>query len=85
MAILTGSRMLVGYLGLMLQAGALLALGTFISTLTKNQIIAGTLTFALCLLLYICGWVAGFEMATWAKVLSLYFRRRHIPNRSPRA
>ena len=34
--------MLVGYLGLLLQAGALLAIGTFISTLTKNQIIAGS-------------------------------------------
>ncbi|HEY1676134.1 MAG TPA: ABC transporter permease [Candidatus Sulfotelmatobacter sp.] len=62
--------MLIGYLGLILQAGALLALGTFISTLTKNQIIAGTVTFAVCLLLYICGWVSGFEMAPWAKVLS---------------
>jgi ABC-2 type transport system permease protein len=61
---------LIGYLGLILQAGALLAVGTFISTLTKNQIIAGTVTFAVCLLLYICGWVSGFEMAGWAKVLS---------------
>src|SRR5262245_57555128 len=31
----------IGYLGLLLQAGALLAIGTFISTLTRNQIIAG--------------------------------------------
>ena len=31
----------IGYLGLLLQAGGLLAIGTFISTLTKNQIIAG--------------------------------------------
>jgi ABC-2 type transport system permease protein len=69
--------LLVGYLGLLLQAGALLALGTFISTLTKNQIIAGTVTFAVCLLLYICGWVAGFEMATWAKVLSYISVQTH--------
>ena len=41
----------VGYLGLLLQAGALLAIGTFISTLTKNQIIAGAMTFGVCLLL----------------------------------
>src|SRR6266446_7153475 len=44
--------MAIGFLGLLLQAGALLALGTFISTLTKNQIIAGAVTFALSLLLY---------------------------------
>ena len=34
--------MLIGYLGLILQGGCLLAIGTFISTTTKNQIIAGS-------------------------------------------
>jgi len=62
--------LLVGYLGLLLQAGALLAIGTFISTLTKNQIIAGAATFAVSLLLYVFGWVAGFDNSTWAHVLS---------------
>ncbi|HUA16076.1 MAG TPA: ABC transporter permease [Verrucomicrobiae bacterium] len=62
--------LLVGYLGLLLQAGALLAIGTFISTLTRNQIIAGAATFAVCLLLYVFGWVSSFESATWARVLS---------------
>src|SRR5580704_8396281 len=60
----------IGYLGLLLQAGALLAIGTFISTLTKNQIIAGAATFGVCLLLWVVGWVSGFETATWAQVLS---------------
>lgn len=60
----------IGYLGLLLQAGALLAIGTFISTLTKNQIIAGAVTFAVCLLLWILEWVTGFETATWARTLS---------------
>src|SRR5579863_1521945 len=32
---------LIGYLGLILQGGTLLAIGAFISTTTKNQIIAG--------------------------------------------
>jgi ABC-2 type transport system permease protein len=62
--------LLIGYLGLLLQAGGLLAIGTFISTLTKNQIIAGTVTFGVELLLWVCGWVSGYETATWAKVLS---------------
>ncbi len=61
--------LLVGYLGLLLQAGALLAIGTFISTLTKNQIIAGAVTFGVCILLWVVGWV-DYETATWAKVLS---------------
>jgi ABC-2 type transport system permease protein len=60
----------IGYLGLLLQAGALLALGTFISTLTRNQIIAGAVTFAVSLLLYILEWVTGFETATWVRVVS---------------
>src|SRR5579862_1975137 len=42
----------VGYLGLLLQAGGLLAIGTFISTLTRNQIIAGAATFAVCFMLW---------------------------------
>ena len=48
----------------------MLAIGTFISTLTKNQIIAGAATFGVCLLLWIVGWVAGYETATWAQVLA---------------
>lgn len=60
----------IGYLGLVLQAGCLLAIGTFISTLTKNQIIAGGVTFAVCLLLFVFGWVSSFESSTWARALS---------------
>jgi ABC-2 type transport system permease protein len=62
--------LMIGYLGLLLQAGALLAIGTFISTLTKNQIIAGAATFGVCLLLWILEWVSGYETAAWAQVLA---------------
>jgi ABC-2 type transport system permease protein len=62
--------LLIGYLGLLLQAGALLAIGTFISTLTKNQIIAGAATFGVCLLLWVLEWVSGYETAAWAQVLA---------------
>jgi ABC-2 type transport system permease protein len=62
----------IAYLGLVLQAGAMLAIGTFISTLTKNQIIAGAVTFGILILLWVAEWVSGggFEGATWARVLS---------------
>jgi len=60
----------IGYLGLLLQAGGLLAIGTFISSLTKNQIIAGAVTFGVCLMLWVLGWVSQYESATWAQVLS---------------
>jgi ABC-2 type transport system permease protein len=60
----------IAYLGLLLQAGALLAVGTFISTLTRNQIIAGGATFGVCLLLWVLEWISGYETATWARVLA---------------
>jgi ABC-2 type transport system permease protein len=68
----------IGYLGLLLQAGGLLALGTFISSLTKNQIIAGAATFAVCLLLWILEWPSGSDSATWAKVLAYMSVVTHI-------
>ncbi len=61
---------LIGYLGLLLQGGCLLALGTFISTLTRNQIIAVGVTFAVCLMLWVLDWVTGFDSSSWARVLS---------------
>jgi len=61
---------LVGYLGLLLQGGGLLAVGAFISTTTRNQIIAGGATFAACLLLWVLDWVTAYETATWAKVVA---------------
>ena len=62
--------LLVAYLGLLLQAGALLAIGTFISTLTRNQIIAGAATFGVCLLLWVLEWVSGYDSAPYARVMA---------------
>ena len=62
--------LLVGYLGLLLQGAALLAIGTFISTCTKNQIIAGVATFAVCLLLWVLSWYSAFDTSSTAKVIS---------------
>ncbi len=61
---------LVGFLGLLLQGGCLLAIGTFISTLTKNQIIAGGATFAVCLMLWVLDWVSAYDQSAWAKIVS---------------
>ncbi len=62
--------MAIGYLGLLLETGAMLAIGTFISTLTRNQIVAGAATFGVCLLLWVMGSVSQYETATWARVMS---------------
>jgi ABC-2 type transport system permease protein len=42
-----------GYLGVFLLGAVLLALGSFISSLTENQIVAGVITFVLFLLLWV--------------------------------
>jgi ABC-2 type transport system permease protein len=68
----------VGYLGLLLQAAALLAIGTFISSLTKNQIIAGAASFGVCLLVFVLGWASGYETSTWAQVLSYMSVTTHM-------
>jgi len=62
--------LLVGYLGLLLQGGCLLALGTFLSTTTRNQIVAGVGTFAICLMLWVLDWITAFNTESWAKVIS---------------
>jgi ABC-2 type transport system permease protein len=46
-----------GYLGLLLMGGCFIALGLLISSLTKNQIVAGVLTFAVFLMLWVVNWI----------------------------
>ncbi len=58
------------YLGMLLQGGCLLAIGTFISTTTKNQIVAAGATFAVCLLLWVLDSVSQFQQAGWTKVIA---------------
>ena len=48
--------MLIGYLGLLLQGGCMLALGTFISSCTRNQIVAVVASFAVFLMLWVINW-----------------------------
>ena len=45
--------LLAGYAGILLLGGSLLALGTFISSLTENQLIAAVLTFVAFLFLWV--------------------------------
>lgn len=46
-----------GYLGLLLMGGCFISLGLLISSLTKNQIVAGVLTFAVFLMLWVVNWI----------------------------
>ena len=60
--------LLVGYLGLLFMGGTFLSLGAFISTLTRNQIVAGAVTFGLFLLLYVLDWVSAYDNSWFGKV-----------------
>jgi ABC-2 type transport system permease protein len=60
---------LCGYLGTLLFGGSLLALGSFLSSLTENQIIAAALTFAAFLLLWAIDFGAQGSTGTTAQIL----------------
>ncbi|MGA2770760.1 MAG: ABC transporter permease subunit [Bryobacteraceae bacterium] len=71
---------LVAYLGLLLQGGCLLAIGTFISTTTRNQIVAGGVTFFTCLLLWLLSWFTAFDSTVPAQVVNYLSIVTHFEN-----
>jgi ABC-2 type transport system permease protein len=51
---------LTSYIGLILFGGCFISVGLFISSLSKNQIVAGSVTFLTFLLLWIINWIGSF-------------------------
>jgi ABC-2 type transport system permease protein len=70
--------MAIGYLGLILQGGCLMAIGTFISSTSRNQIVAGVATFGVCLLLWVLDWVSQFESSTLFSIISYLSVTSHL-------
>lgn len=60
---------LVGYLGLLLMGSAMLAIGTFTSSLTQNQVVAALLGLVLALGMWLLNLAGGFLTGTLASVL----------------
>ena len=58
------------YLGLVLMGGCFISVGLFISSLTKNQIVAGVTTFGVVLFLWIINWVADSAGPRWSQILN---------------
>jgi ABC-2 type transport system permease protein len=52
--------LVTGYLGLLLMGGCFVSIGLLISSLTRNQIVAGFVTFAVFLMLWVINWVGPF-------------------------
>jgi len=59
-----------GYLGLLLLGGCFISVGLLVSSLTRNQIIAGMITFGLFLVLWVIDWIGSFGGPTVGKVVS---------------
>jgi len=71
---------LVAYLGLLLQGGALLAIGAFISSTTKNQIVAGGVTFFVCLFLWLLSWFTANDTSSLYRVMNYISIVTHFEN-----
>ena len=61
---------LTGYLGLLLLGGCFISVGLLVSSLTRNQIVAGMITFAVFLMLWVIDWMGRYPGASGEKVLS---------------
>lgn len=72
--------LLVGCLGLLLQGGAFIALGIFISSTTRNQVVAAAGGFCLFLLLWVLNWVTSFSSSTMGKVIGYISVMAHFEN-----
>jgi ABC-2 type transport system permease protein len=58
------------YIGLLLLGGCFISLGLFISSLTRNQIVAGMVTFTVFLLLWIITWIGNAWGPTVERITS---------------
>ena len=69
--------LLSGYLGTLLLGGVLIALGSFISSLTESQIIAGVVTFVTFLMLWVLDFGARGSTTWYGETLQYMSVLRH--------
>jgi ABC-2 type transport system permease protein len=65
-------------LGLLLFGAGLLALGMWISSLTKNQIIAAAISWGVFLLLFVLNWIEAYSSSTLGRTLSYLSLTTHF-------
>ena len=71
--------MAAGVLGLLLLGACYIAIGTLLSNLTRNQMVAGILTFCVVLALFVLGWWADDPMGgAFFKVLAYLAVNNHL-------
>ena len=67
-----------GYLGLLLMGGCFISVGLLISSLTKNQIVAGFLTFAVFLMLWVINWIGDSSGPTTRAIVTYISITEHL-------
>ena len=68
----------LGYLGMLLMGSCFISVGLLISSLTRNQIVAGMATFAVFLMLWIINWIGPFVGPTGQAVLDYLSITNHL-------
>jgi len=69
---------LTGYLGLLLLGGCFVSVGLLVSSMTKNQIVAGMATFGVFLMLWVISWIADFSGPMTRTVVSYLSITEHF-------
>lgn len=67
-----------GYLGLLLMGGCFVSMGLLVSSLTKNQIVAGISTFALFLFLWVINWIGETAGPTTREIVTYLSITEHF-------
>jgi len=75
-----GKPVIASALGFILYGGALLAIGMWISTFTRNQIIAGAVSMVALLLLYVLVWVRDYATGPVGRFIANISLSSHIDN-----
>jgi ABC-2 type transport system permease protein len=70
--------LIAGYLGLFLLGSCFISLGLFISSTTKNQVVAGAVTFIVALMFWIINWFAESAGPTTAALLNYLSVTQHF-------
>ncbi len=70
--------LVAGYLGMLLMGGSFISFGILFSSFTKNQIIAGFLTFGVFLFLWLVEYMGDWAGPTLGKVVSYLSVTKHI-------
>lgn len=67
-----------GYLGLFLLGACFISIGLLVSSMTRNQIVAGMATFGVFLMLWVIGWIGDFAGPTTRTIVSYLSITEHF-------